>query len=57
MKFYLEAGKSEFYSLSFRISLKLHLLGLTVNVTISAGFKAGVERIIFPLSSAFMQKY
>ena len=54
MKFYLEAGKSEFYSLSFRISLKLHSLGLTVNVTISAGFKAGVERIIFPLSSAFM---
>ena len=50
IQFYLEAGRSEFYSLSFNISLKLHLLGLIVNVMISAGFKTGVERILFPLS-------
>ena len=45
------------YSLSFRIDLKLHLHKLIVNVMISAWFKTGVERILFPLFSAFTRKY
>ena len=46
-----------FYTLSFKISFKLHFLGLIVITMIFVLFKTGEERILCPLSSAFFFRF